>query len=199
VRLDATCVSLPVDRYEWELDTAGQWQYVYIANGAAVFDHTFSNCGESSKTISFTLTVYRGGSNSSAGKSITVPGNDLKVLSSESARALTASGLLELSSEEKARARVSLDGASLAPVLTDGQPVDLRSMVAPGVHSLSAIVSGGRGVPGMLRFDLGSTEGLATGSLRVEEGTVLVLGPTSVTFRLSGQPGERVRFDFELR
>ena len=51
---------------------------------------------------------------------------------------------------------------------------------------------------GFWRFDFSSADHLTPGSLRVETGTVASMDGRSIVFRLSGSPGERVRFTFEL-
>jgi hypothetical protein len=201
VRLNATCVSPPVDRYDWVLDTQDKFKRVTVSNGPAVFDHTWSgdDCGDGS-TITFSLTVYRGGSSSSATKSIYVPGNDLKALPEERLLPLKMAAMLELSSSgERGKARIALDGLAVQPVVSSGQPVELRVDAAAGKREVAAVIVGGRGEPGLLRLDLSATLEVVSGSLRATEGNVLTQGPRAVTFRLAGQPGETVRFTFELR
>ena len=202
VRLNATCVSPPVDRYDWVLDTQDKFKRVTVSNGPAVFDHTWSDndCDEDGSTITFSLTVYRGGSSSSATKSIFVPGNDLKALPEERLLPLKMAATLELSSSgERGKARIALDGLAVQPVVSSGQPVELRVDAAAGKREVAAVIVGGRGEPGLLRLDLSATLEVVSGSLRATEGNVLTQGPRAVTFRLAGQPGETVRFTFELR
>jgi hypothetical protein len=49
---------------------------------------------------------------------------------------------------------------------------------------------------GLWRIDLRPSEAILAGSLRVISGDVVQLGPASATFRLSGNPGERIVFTF---
>jgi hypothetical protein len=56
------------------------------------------------------------------------------------------------------------------------------------------VVRGG----GFWKFDFSSADHFAAGSLRVETGNVAAMDGRSIVFRLSGSPGERVRFTFEL-
>jgi len=202
VRLNATCVSLPVDRYDWVLDTQNKWNSVTVSNGPATFEHTWDgdDCGENSEAITFSLTVYRGGSSSSATKSISVPGNDLKAFSEQRLLPLKMAAFLELSSSgERGRARITLDGLAVQPMVSPGQPVELRVDSAAGKREVATVIMGGRGEPGLLRLDLSDTLEVVSGSLRATEGNVLTQGPRAITFRLAGQAGETVRFTFELR
>ncbi len=202
VRLDATCVSPPVDRYDWVLDTQSRFSTVSVPDGPASFDYRWNDedCDEDGSTLSFTLTVYRGSVTSSATKSIYVPGNDLKVIPGERLVPLRISALLELSSAgERGKARIELDGLAVQPVVSSGEQVELRADAATGKREIISVVVGGRGEPGLLRFDLSATSELISGTLRATEGSVLTLGPQSITFRLAGHPGERARFTFELR
>lgn len=191
-----------MDRYDWVLDTQNKWKSVTVSNGPAIFDHTWNggDCGENSQTITFSLTVYRGGSSSSATKSISVPGSDLKAFSEQRRLPLKMAAFLELSSSgERARARITVDGLAVQPMVSPGQPVELRVDSAAGKREVAAVIMGGRGEPGLLRLDLSATLEVVSGSLRATEGNVLTQGPRAITFRLAGQPGEIVRFTFELR
>ena len=52
---------------------------------------------------------------------------------------------------------------------------------------------------GLWRLEFNPAEAIVGGSLRVISGDVVLLGPASATFRLSGQPGERIVFTFVKR
>jgi len=202
VRLNATCVSQPVDRYDWVLDTEDQFDTVTVSDGPATFEHTWDDddC-EDGSTIRFSLTVHRGATTSSATKSLFVPGeDDLKAPPELPLRSLRMTAVLELpSSRERGRAQIQLDGVAVAPAVSSGEPVELRVNASAGRRELAAVVLGGRGEPGLLRIDLSSTLEVVPGSLRATEGSVMTQGPRTLAFRLAGQPGERVRFSFELR
>jgi hypothetical protein len=202
VHLDATCVSQPVDRYEWVLDTTNEFDRVTVSNGPAVLDYTWDDddC-EDGETITFRLTVYRGAASSSATKSTYVPGeDDLKALSAERLLPLSVAVQFDgASSGVRQRAQIGLDGVAVPPVVPSGERAELRVNAAAGRREIAALVMGGRGEPGLLRIDLNGTIAVVAGSLRATEGAVMAQGPRTIVFRLDGRPGEVVRFTFELR
>jgi hypothetical protein len=63
-------------------------------------------------------------------------------------------------------------------------------------HRFEATLVGGGSRPGTWRFDLVAL-GVAPGTLRVVAGEAVLAGPSSIAFRLRGEPGERVVFTFE--
>jgi hypothetical protein len=65
-----------------------------------------------------------------------------------------------------------------------------------GENRVEARVLQGVGKPGSWRFELGSTNSLIPGSLRVIAGSVSEVSGDAVVFRLTGRPGERVMFTF---
>jgi hypothetical protein len=199
VKLDATCVNPPVDRYDWVLDTQDTFQRVTISNGGPTVIHTWSDdCDEDGGSLRFRLTVYRGGSSASAEKTVFVPGNDLKAEAaiSHEVRIEIRLELPQASGGERA-GRVILDGQLLAAVAA-GEPLSVRTSLARGTHEVEAILARAKGMPGVWSFDFRDTASLEAGTLTPVEGSVVVLGPRAVAFRLSGQPGDRFRFRFTL-
>jgi hypothetical protein len=65
-----------------------------------------------------------------------------------------------------------------------------------GENRVEAQLMEAAGEPGTWRFELGPTEGLVAGSLRVLVGSVAETSSNAVVFRLSGRAGERVVFSF---
>lgn len=56
VQVDATCVTLPVDRYEWLLDVSDKWRRIDIPDGPASFIQDWSgDCESQDETIQFRL------------------------------------------------------------------------------------------------------------------------------------------------
>jgi hypothetical protein len=87
------------------------------------------------------------------------------------------------------RGQASLNGRLLA----QGRGrVEGRAGVQPGPNLLEATLLAGRGA-GTWRFDL---TGIVAGSLRPIQGEVVLMSADSVTFRLKGEPGERVALAF---
>jgi len=56
-----------------------------------------------------------------------------------------------------------------------------------------------RDKPGTWRFEAQEAENIEPGSLRVLRGTVALVTPTAVVFRLTGQHGEEIAFSYRLR
>lgn len=89
-----------------------------------------------------------------------------------------------------ARGRVVVDGIAMVPVESGG-PRQVE-VVRTGAHRIEAVLDEVRG-PGLWRFDIAGS-GVPAGSIRVLFGEVVLLGPESVVFRLSGRAGERIAF-----
>jgi hypothetical protein len=73
-------------------------------------------------------------------------------------------------------------------------PTSAGVPLAPGAHRVEAQLVSADGKPGTWRF---AFSGAAVRNLRPQSGKVEALTPESITFRLSGRPGERVVFVFE--
>jgi hypothetical protein len=65
-----------------------------------------------------------------------------------------------------------------------------------GENRIEAQLVRSSGKPGTWKFELAPTASLQPGSIRVIAGEVAVVTSDAVTFRLSGQPGERIVFTF---
>jgi hypothetical protein len=68
----------------------------------------------------------------------------------------------------------------------------------PGRNTLEAFPDVAAGGESYWKFDFSSTPGFVPGSLRVERGTSIHVGPRTGVFRLSGTTGERLELSFEL-
>lgn len=66
-----------------------------------------------------------------------------------------------------------------------------------GENRIEALLVQGTGKPGTWRFELAPTASLQPGSIRVIAGDVAALTSDAVTFRVTGQPGERIVFTFK--
>jgi hypothetical protein len=72
------------------------------------------------------------------------------------------------------------------------------SAFVDGANRVEATLVDGKGKAGMWRFEFLGSEGVG-GSIRVLAGDVATIASTSITFRLSGTPGERIAFTFEKK
>jgi hypothetical protein len=87
----------------------------------------------------------------------------------------------------------------------DSVALQIASSLDPAGNVHGRILLDGRlagaiasGEPGIWSFDFRNAPGVAVERLRVVAGTVLATGPERISFRLNGDPGERVLFDFQL-
>jgi hypothetical protein len=71
--------------------------------------------------------------------------------------------------------------------------------VKPGQNRVEVTLVEAGGTPGLWRFAFMEAQAIAPGTLRVVAGEVVEVGPTMVTFRLKGTPGERIAFTFEKK
>jgi hypothetical protein len=99
--------------------------------------------------------------------------------------------------EKDARGFVRLNDSRIDQTSSSG-PVSHVFRGYVGQNTLEAYteteVRGG----GFWKFDFSSAAHFTPGSLRVETGTVAAKDERAIVFRLSGSPGERVRFTFKL-
>jgi len=195
VRVDATCVSLPVDNYEWMLDLNDRWKKVVVAAGPASLTQTWSpsDCG-SSGDLRFKLKVRRGSAASTAVKTFFITGNALRA---PTANEVEVELTTHLALGGRSRGRILLNGGVLREI--DGSPVAVRASAGPGKNILVGMVTTSGEEPGYWKFDFGSASNLVPGSLRVVSGAVVALEPRAIVFRLNGQVGERVELSFGLR
>jgi hypothetical protein len=197
VRVDATCVAQPVDRYDWVLDTENEFQRITITNGPAALTQTWppSQCDEGHDLV-FRLTVYRGAQSSTSQKTLPAKGA-LQAPRDATPASITLQSRLELpSGDGSGSGRVLVDGVMVRLIRTD-ETAQMPMALAAGVHELEAVVARADGAPGAWSFSFPGAP-LRAGSLRPVEGIVLGTSPSGITFRLSGAPGERVRLRFEL-
>ena len=68
-----------------------------------------------------------------------------------------------------------------------------------GQNHVEATLVEGKGKAGMWRFEFLSSQAIAAGSIRVLAGDVVAIAGNSVTFRLRGNPGERIAFTFDKK
>jgi hypothetical protein len=67
-----------------------------------------------------------------------------------------------------------------------------------GTNVVEAYTTSPLSEPGHWRFDFSGAPGFVSGSLKVQSGQAIVVESRAVIFRLTGSPGERIRFVYEL-
>ena len=135
------------------------------------------------------------GNNASAAVQFILAGNSCNPYPSlkDVRRALAWSSELGV---EGGRLQVIVNGAS-ASYPEVGRAFGVAALV-DGPNHVEATLVDAKGKAGLWRFELLSSQAVA-GSLRVVAGDVVTVGATSVTFRLRGNPGERIAFTFDKR
>jgi hypothetical protein len=114
----------------------------------------------------------------------------------DSARGAKTAGMSDLS-VPGGQGQVVLNGSdALVPVR--GR-VPLAARLLSGENRVEATLVQATGQAGTWRFELGSTAGLVSGSLRVLAGNVAEISGDTVVFRFAGRAGERVVFTFPSR
>jgi hypothetical protein len=76
-------------------------------------------------------------------------------------------------------------------------PSRITSRGQPGSNRIEALLVDGEGRAGKWRFDLAATR-LPVDGLRVVAGQTVSISPREVVFALTGRPGERIVFTFDL-
>jgi hypothetical protein len=66
-------------------------------------------------------------------------------------------------------------------------------------NHVEATLVEGRGKAGLWRFDFMSSQAIAPGSIRVVAGNIASVAASSITFHLTGTPGERIAFTFDKK
>ncbi len=192
VRVDATCVALPVDRYEWTLDLNNRWRKVELSDGPASLEHTWANTDcVGDQSIRFRLKARRGGDTSTVHKNVVVPAN----LTVASKASIPVELRTQLAGSALLRGRVLLNETLVRTIDTSG-PVEFSMRGRRGTNTLTGLVASTSGEPGTWRFELA---GLTPGTLRIVSGNAVSLEPNAVVFQLSGSVGERVELTFVPR
>ena len=194
VRVDATCVALPVDRYEWVLDLNERWRKMEFPDGPVTLMNTWGagDCADDGETLRFRLKARRAGLTSTAHKNLFVLGDGLRVSPADD---LSVRLRTHLALPGRATGRVSVN-ATPVRVIDNAAPVEMRVPGRRGTNTLTALVVATSGEPGTWRFAL---DPIVPGSLRIVSGNVLTREPNGVVFRLAGRVGERVELTFVLR
>lgn len=190
VRVDASCVALPVERYEWVLDLTNRWKRIDIPDGPVSLAHTWSDedC-DVDETLRFRLKVRRNGVDSVAHKNLFVPGADAPTASPGTVRVSLESHLAAPGSWQ---GRLLVNG-TLVRTIDNSAPVAISVPGRRGTNTLTAVVASAPGQAGTWRFAL---DRVVPGSLRVVSGNVLAAEPSAVVFRVSGHVGEQLELTF---
>jgi PKD repeat protein len=199
VQFDASC-STPddvINRYDWVLDEAGTLQRV--ERSGKVVSHTWSCWMNENITVKLTVSGRDGQQTltDTISRSVTVVYFSSPFLKATRVTTSFASYLGIAPFDGRARGQVTLNGTR-----TDGvdssSPFQHRAQGRFGENTIEAHIPTPTDQPGFWRFDFGGAEGFVVGSIKVRSGQVTSIDSRSVVFRVSGAPGERIKFTFEL-
>ena len=182
--------------YEWVIDGG--------AAGGGVTNHSgqkpvrsWPSCNNEVVTITLTVT------DEASASDVTVQGITLPVKLREAlqeVRPLQSSftSFLDMSPS---------DGTSRASVVLNGARVDNTNNAGPfrhdfegrrGENTIEAFLPSGASGEGLWKFDFSRSRHYVAGSLKAAQGHVLSIDARSITFRLSGASGERIKFTYRL-
>jgi hypothetical protein len=100
-------------------------------------------------------------------------------------------------SQGRLESRVNVNGIQL-DVTDNSAPYTHRTNGKRDWNTVEGYFTSGSTQPVFWRFDFAASENFSPGSLRVETGVVASQETYSIVFRLSGDPGERVKFTYRL-
>ena len=199
---DASCSKGDIVRYEWLLDTTNvSGSGPVVGSGIRVTKDWFGTTACSfggPVPIDVRLTVF-----DADGRSATIQRNTLVTyLTSlhhrQGAVSTSFSSYLGVP---------PFDGSASGQVSHNQQRVDIVNNQTParhgiegrlGTNSVEAYTTSPLSSPGYWRFDFRGAENFVARSIRVVSGQVLSQDDYTVVFRVSGEPGERIRFTYQL-
>ena len=100
------------------------------------------------------------------------------------------------------------DGRLKGQVSINGQKTDHTDNSSPfrhpysgpaGRNTVEALLVSGDTQEGRWRFDFREATHFVQGSIRVDSGQVIAIGPQEVVFRVTGTSGPRIRFRYRLK
>jgi hypothetical protein len=197
VNLDATCSGVNISRYDWVLDAGGVLPGSPVARSGRTVSHTFSSCWNTNIDVKLTVTGDAGQRDSTS--------QQVPVGSYVTSRALENSQIPTSFSSFLGVA--PFDGHANGYVVLNQARTFRSDNTGPflhgaqgrlGVNEVEAYLATPGGESGSWRFDFGGADGFVSGSIKVKSGQVIAMDSRSIVFRLSGMPGERVKFTFQL-
>jgi hypothetical protein len=93
-------------------------------------------------------------------------------------------------------------------VVSNGHQMDVTDNAMPhrhdlngrvGTNTVEAILTSAPPIPIAWELDFSGSDHFVPGSLRIEAGQVMMQAGHSITFRLTGTPGERIKLTFRLQ
>jgi hypothetical protein len=195
MRFDASCSTGPITRYDWVLDVGNVISRV--TRSGRVVTHTWGFACSGGEVIGVTLTVTGDdGQTDVASQQVTTiyltsPFAD-KTFSSTFSSYLSVAPF-----DGSVRGQVMIN--SMRMFQTDSSTPFVHHVDAKaGENTVESFTTTPMDKPGSWRFDFADADGFVPGSIKVQSGKVIAINPNFVVFRLSGTPGERIKFTYKL-
>jgi len=187
-----------IDAYRWVLDVNNDFGEGVVRTQGRIVRHEWSfksRCFNLRGSMIARLTVVgENGETASVEKRVNVLGLGL----SSKTSAVRTSFTSQLLEGNGLRAHVVVPGGRTEPV-APGVAVRHSYEGERGRQIVDGVVSGSADGPARWRFDFSASPHFVPGSLRLVSGREVSRGPREIVVRLSGQSGERVRLEYELR
>ena len=193
MKLDAGCSSGPIQSFDWVIDASAALGGKTTGSGQT-FNRTFPQCA--GEIVSVTLTVDDGnGARGEVTMGVRLPAALRSADASE--EAVLVSVLLPGPTLGAFHGDVTVNGRRLFR-LDNSSPVERPVPGRLGANSIEAILVAPAGDEVTWVFDFSRARHFVPGSIRPQQGHALSVDARRIVFRLSGAPGERVRFEYRV-
>lgn len=194
---NATATTGDVEEYIWALDVFDAFGEGVIRKLGPIVQHHWQSSGcfrqQGNTTVRLTV-VGKDGSRTSLTKDVNV----FRRRSLETTPPILRTSLsTHLVAEGGARAQIALAGGQWQPVV-GGAPSLHRYQGTAGRNTVEGVLMTPPSDTAMWRFDFSASPHFVPGSLRLVTGVEVTRDARSITVRLSGRPGERIRIEYEL-
>jgi PKD repeat protein len=193
-RFDASCSTGDISRYDWVLDTQGTMSGPYNKSGRVV-TQDFMSC-PGSIVVSLTVTGEAGQSDTTS-KQVTVTYLTSPFQKDSQISTAFNSFLSVPPFDGGARGFVTMNNIRTFTT-NNSAPSNHAVQGRLGENEIEAYLATPIDTEGAWRFDFSGASGFVAGSIKVKSGQVISIDSRSVVFRLSGAPGERIKFTYKL-
>ena len=193
MKLDAGCSSRPIQSFDWVIDASAALGGRTTGSGQLI-NRTFPQCA--GETVSVKLTVDDGnGARDEVTMAVRLP-NALQSADS-SDEVILVSFLLLGPTLGVFHGNVTVNERHLFRV-DNSSPVERVVPGRLGANRIEAILVAPAGQEVTWVFDFSRARHYVPGSIQPQQGHALSIDARRIVFRLSGAPGERVRFEYRL-
>jgi hypothetical protein len=197
IALDASCSSGPIILYDWVIDVGNVIGRVTRSTGGPTTSQNWGDCDDGTITIQLTV-VGSSGQTSSTSLTIFVPGDLRSPLEADEKVATSFVSFLAVTPFDGGGSGSILLNQERLETISNAGPVTHRFLGLRGKNTVEAYLASESRRGGFWRFDFSGAEHFAPGSIVVEGGQVMAVDAYTVTFRVDGAPGERLKFSYDL-